>query len=90
MNRAELIGVVADKTGLSKKAADEALSAVIEAITKTLLKGGSVALVGFGTFKVKKRKARMGINPQTGEKLRISARKVPAFTPGGALKAKIK
>lgn len=90
MNRAELVEVVADKTGLSKRAADEALSAVIEAITKTLSKGGSVTLVGFGTFKVKKRKARTGINPQTGEKLRISARKVPAFTSGSALKAKVR
>ncbi|PIU68987.1 MAG: DNA-binding protein [Armatimonadetes bacterium CG07_land_8_20_14_0_80_40_9] len=90
MNRAELVEAVAGKAGLSKKAADEALSAVIETITKTLSKGGSVTLVGFGTFKVKKRKARTGINPQTGEKLKISARKVPAFTAGGALKAKVK
>ena len=90
MNKQDLIDSVAEKAGLSKKAAGDAVDATIESITKALSKKESVTLVGFGTFKVKARKARIGINPQTKEKIKIKARNVPAFIPGGALKAKVK
>ncbi|HET9137556.1 MAG TPA: HU family DNA-binding protein [Candidatus Kapabacteria bacterium] len=86
MNKSELIEAVAKSSGLSKADSDRALSAVIDTIGKTLKKGGTVALVGFGTFKVSKRNARMGRNPQTGATIKIAARKVPRFTAGKALK----
>ncbi len=86
MNKAELIEAMAKSSGLSKADSDRALSAVIDTISKTLKKGGQVALVGFGTFKVSKRNARTGRNPQTGATIKIPARKVPRFTAGKALK----
>lgn len=86
MNKSELIEAVAKSTGLSKADSDRAISAVVESVTKTLKKGGTVALVGFGTFKVSKRNARMGRNPQSGEPLKIPARKVPRFVAGKTLK----
>lgn len=90
MNKAELIEYVAESAGLTKKSAADAVEAVIEGITKTLAKKGEVTLIGFGTFLVKARKARTGINPQTKAKIKIPARKVPIFRAGAALKAKIK
>lgn len=90
MNKAELIEEVVKKTELSKKSATEALEAIIEAITSALKKGDTVTLVGFGTFKVKHRKSRQGINPKTGESIKIPAKKVPVFVAGSALKEKIK
>ena len=86
MNKTELIEAVAKSADLSKAAAGKSVDAVIEAITKTLKKGDTVALVGFGTFKVTKRAARTGRNPQTGATLKIAARKAPGFTAGKALK----
>ena len=86
MTRAEVIDSVAKKTGLNKRQAGDALSAVLTTISETLKKGGSVAFIGFGTFAVVARKARTGLNPQTGEKLKIPARKVPKFKPGADLK----
>jgi DNA-binding protein HU-beta len=86
MNKSELIEAVAKSSGLSKADSDRALAAVIDTIGKTLKKGGTVALVGFGTFKVSKRNARMGRNPQTGAAIKIAARKVPRFTAGKGLK----
>ena len=86
MNKAELIEAVAKASGLSKADSDRALGAIVETVTKTLKKGGSVALVGFGTFKVSKRNARTGRNPQTGATIKIAARKVPRFSAGKALK----
>ena len=71
-------------------AAQAAVDAVFGSITKTLKKKGTVTLVGFGTFKVDKRKARKGRNPQTGEEIKIKAKKVPKFVPGKALKEAIK
>jgi len=85
LNKAELIAEVA-KITTTKKQAAEAVEAVLDAIKKTLKKKKEVALIGFGTFKVVKRKARMGQNPQTGEKIKIAAKKVPVFKPGKALK----
>jgi DNA-binding protein HU-beta len=86
MNKAELIDVVADNADLSKAAAGRALDSVIAAITKALKKGDTVTLVGFGTFSVRKRSARVGRNPRTGEAIKIKASKAPGFKPGKALK----
>ena len=86
MTKAELITMVAEKAGTTKKDADTALTAVIDSITETLAKGDKVQLVGFGTFEVRERAARKGVNPRTKETIDIAAAKVPAFKPGRALK----
>jgi len=86
MTKSELITMVAEKTGGTKKAADEALSAVLASITESLAEGKKVQLVGFGTFEVRSRAAREGVNPRTKEKIKIAAANVPAFKPGRALK----
>ncbi|HCI15076.1 MAG TPA: integration host factor subunit alpha [Gallionellaceae bacterium] len=86
MNRKELIDALADKTGSTKADADRNIAALIDIVTATLKKGDSVALVGFGTFEVRKRAARTGRNPATGAELKIKASKVPAFKAGKALK----
>ncbi|MFT5425420.1 MAG: DNA-binding protein HU-beta [Gammaproteobacteria bacterium] len=86
MNKAELIESIANAADLSKASAGRALDAAIESITKALKKGDTVTLVGFGTFSVRKRAARMGRNPRTGEEIKIKASKVPGFKPGKALK----
>lgn len=86
MNKAELIDAVADSADLSKASAGRALDAAIEAITKALKIGDTVTLVGFGTFSVRKRAARTGRNPRTGEEIKIKASKVPGFKAGKALK----
>ena len=85
MNKGDLVNEVA-KVVNTKKEAQAAVDCVFSAITKTLKKKDTVALVGFGTFKVAQRKARKGRNPQTGAEIRISAKKVPKFVPGKALK----
>ena len=85
MTKADLVAKVAE-TGMTKKEAAEAVDAVIAAITKALSKGEKVSLVGFGSFSVRKRKARTGRNPQTGEAIKIKAKKVPVFSAGKALK----
>lgn len=89
MNKGDLINEVADVVG-SKKVAQEAVDTVFSSITKALKKKDTVTLVGFGTFKVSKRKARKGRNPQTGEAIKIAAKKVPKFVPGKALKDAVK
>ena len=86
MNKGELIEAIASATGSTKADAGRALDATIENITKALKKGDTVALIGFGTFKVSKRAARTGRNPQTGAELKIPARKVPSFKAGAGLK----
>ena len=86
MTKAELINAVAQKTELSKKDSEKAVVAVLDAISETLAAGEKVALVGFGTFEVKERAAREGINPRTKEKIEIPASKLPAFKAGKALK----
>jgi len=86
MTKTELISLVAEKAGTTKKNADAALTAVIDSITETLAKGEKVQLVGFGTFEVRERAAREGVNPQTRKKIKIPATKVPAFKAGRALK----
>ncbi len=87
MNKGELVAAIASDAGLTSKDAGAALNATIANITKALKKGGTVTLVGFGTFSVAKRKARMGRNPQTGKAIKIKAAKVPKFKAGAKLKA---
>jgi DNA-binding protein HU-beta len=89
MNKSELISEVA-KVVSTKKAAQDAVDSVISSIIKSLKKGEDVVLTGFGTFKVVKRKARKGRNPNTGEAIKIKASKAPKFTPGKALKEAVK
>ncbi|MGB4505064.1 MAG: HU family DNA-binding protein [Syntrophaceticus sp.] len=86
MNKAELIGSVAEKAGMPKKDAERAVNAVFAAIEEALANGEKVQLVGFGTFEVRERAARTGRNPQTGEEIQIAATRVPAFRAGKALK----
>ena len=81
MNKAELINAAADKAGLSKKDTE-----AIKAITEALAAGDKVQLVGFGSFEIRARAARIGRNPKTKEEIKIPASKVPAFKPGKALK----
>lgn len=90
MNKAELTTAIAKQTGLSQKDSAAALDAFIETVKKSLKKGNKVQLVGFGSFEVVKRKARNGVNPQSGEKIKIAARKTPKFNPGKALKDFVK
>lgn len=86
MNKTELVAAVAAKAGLSKDQASKALNAFEDAVTEELKTGGSVALVGFGTFSVKAREARIGRNPKTGEAIEIAASNAPAFKAGSKLK----
>ncbi len=86
MNKMELISVMAENAGLSKKDAEAALKAFMGAVEGALVKGDKVQLVGFGTFEVRERAARTGRNPQTGAEMKIAAAKVPAFKAGKALK----
>lgn len=86
MTKAELISAVAQKAELSKKDSDKAVSAVMDVITEALASGDKVSLVGFGTFEVKARAERKGINPRTKEEITIAASKLPSFKAGKALK----
>ena len=86
MNKGELIEAVVKATGLTKKDGEAAVKAVLDSIQGALKKGDKVALIGFGTFEVKKTAARKGINPRTKEAINIAATKVPAFKAGRALK----
>ena len=86
MTKADLINVVAQKTGLTKKDSETAVAAVLEAVTEALAGGDKVSLVGFGTFEVKDRAERKGIKPRTKEEISIAASKLPSFKAGKALK----
>jgi DNA-binding protein HU-beta len=86
MNKAELINAAAEKSGLSKKDTEAAVNAAIESITEALSGGDKVQLVGFGSFEVKSRAARIGRNPKTKASIEIPASKVPVFKAGKALK----
>ena len=86
MNKGELVDAVAGSTGLSRADAGKAVDATLDAIQGTLSSGGQVSLVGFGTFSVKARAARMGRNPRTGEAIHIAASNVPGFKAGKGLK----
>ena len=89
MNKTELIEDVATRTGLTKKDAGAAVDALFEAVTEALARGDRVQLVGFGTFEVRRRAARSGRNPQTGEVMAIAARNVPVFKAGKSLKESV-
>ena len=86
MNKTELIAAVAEKAGLTKKDAERAVNATIDAITESLVKGDKVQVSGLGSFEVKTREARTGRNPQTGETIQIAASKLPAFKASKTLK----
>jgi len=90
MTKADLVEKMAGDADISKAAAGKALDSLIDAVVKTVKKGNKVALVGFGTFSVSKRKARTGRNPQTGATIKIAARKVPKFSAGKAFKDAVK
>lgn len=90
MTKQDLVDVIAQKTGLSKASAGEALNVTLDEIGKALSKGQEVVLTGFGKFMVSKRKARTGRNPQTGATLKIPASTVPRFKAGKALKDLVK
>jgi len=89
MTKPELVSAIAEKAGVTKKVAAATLEAFMETVKEALSKGEKVALVGFGTFEVRQRKARKGINTQTKKTIHIPAKKVPAFRPGKDLKASV-
>ena len=89
MNKAELIAHLAGETGITKTQANAALDSFVGAVTKSLKKGDKVTLVGFGTFSVSKRAARVGRNPQTGAAIKIKAKKVAKFKAGKELSSKL-
>ena len=86
MNKAELLAAMVEKADISKRDAEKALKAFEEVVTEELKKGGKIQLVGFGTFEVAERAARVGRNPQTGEDMTNAASKAPKFKAGKALK----
>lgn len=86
MNKSELVSAIAEESGLTKADSAKALDATVAAITKAMSTGDSVAIIGFGTFKVGERAARTGRNPQTGAEMQIPAAKVPKFSAGKSLK----
>lgn len=86
MTKNDLVALIAEKTEFSKKDSEKALSAVVSAITETLVTGEKVQIVGFGTFEVRDRKAKEAINPSTKEKIQVPAKKAPVFKAGKALK----
>lgn len=89
MNKSELVDSIAEKSGLNKTQATDALNAMMESVGEALEEGETVSLVGFGTFSVKDRKARTGRNPKTGDPLEIPASKVPGFKAGKGLKDRL-
>ena len=86
MNKMDLIASVAEKADLTKKDAEKVVSAVLASIEEALAQGEKVQLVGFGTFEIKERAARVGRNPRTGEEIQIAATRAPVFKAGKALK----
>ena len=86
MNKTEFVAAIADKAGISKKDADAAVKAFTEVVAEELKKGEKIQLVGFGTFEVSERAARVGRNPQTKKEIQIPASKAPKFKAGKALK----
>ncbi len=90
MNKTDLVNAIAEKAGLSKADAKNALDATLSALTDALVAGDKIALVGFGTFSVAEKGARTGINPATKEKIEIPARKAVKFKAGAELAAKVK
>jgi DNA-binding protein HU-beta len=89
MNKSQLVDAVASDSGLSKADASRAIESVLATVTKNLKKGEEVGITGFGKFSVVKRAARQGVNPRTGERVKIKASKAPKFTAGAGLKQAI-
>lgn len=89
MNKTELVAAIAEKAGLSKKDAENAVKAFADTIAEELKNGNKVQIVGFGTFEVSERAAREGRNPKTGEKMPIAASKSPKFKAGKALRDQV-
>ncbi len=89
MNKTQLVDAVASDSGLSKADSSRAIESVLATVTKNLKKGEDVSITGFGKFSVVKRAARQGVNPRTGERVKIKASKAPKFTPGAAFKQAI-
>ena len=90
MNKAELVNEVSSEVGLSKRETQKVVDAIIGTIGDTLAAGEKVTLVGFGTFRVRSRKARRGVNPQTRQSIQIPAKKVPRFSAGKVLREKVR
>ncbi len=90
INKSSLVSIIAEKTDLAKKEVEMIVDEMVDTITKSLQNGEKVTLTGFGTFRVSQRSARVGINPQTQEKIQIPAMTVPKFTAGKALKEAVK
>ena len=90
MNKAELVGAIAEKSGMTKKDSEKVLNALLDSIVSALKKSKKVQIIGFGTFEAKKRNAREGINPRTGKPIKIAAATVPSFKAGKALKDALK
>ena len=90
MNKAELTELISKEAKITKAEAKRSIDSFADNITKTLKKGKEVRLIGFGTFGVRKRKARKGVNPQTGKTIQIAAKRVPFFRPGAELKNAVK
>lgn len=90
MNKAELVNEVSSEIGLSKRETQKVVDAIIGTIGDTLAAGEKVTLVGFGTFRVRSRKARRGVNPQTRQSIQIPAKKVPRFSAGKVLREKVR
>lgn len=90
MNKAELVEAMAKVTGMTKADTERSLDAFVDVVSKNIKKKEGIKLVGFGTFAVSARKARVGRNPQTGEEINIPARKVPVFRPGKELKESVR
>jgi DNA-binding protein HU-beta len=90
MNKAELIAAIVTKAGLSKKAAKEAVDAMVQTIFKTICDGEPVRITGFGTFEPRPRKAKSAINPRTGERIPMGARVVPVFRPSAEFKEAVR
>lgn len=90
MTKTELVALVAEKTGLTKKDSEKAVKATFEAVTEALVKGEKVQVVGFGSFEAKHRAARTALNPFTGKKIEVKETRVPKFTAGKALKDAVK
>jgi DNA-binding protein HU-beta len=89
LNKTDLVNNVREKTNLSLKDSEKVLKAVLGTITQALVKGDKIQLIGFGTFETKKRAARKGRNPKNGAEIKISAKRIPVFKPGKALKSRV-
>lgn len=90
MNKTDLIQLVADKIGFTKKDSEKAVNAVLEGIMETVAKGEKVQIIGFGTFEKRERAAKIGRNPSTGQQIKIPATSVPAFKAGKGFKEQVK